>query len=176
MRWRTQGACSLVCGCRTVLGGGRGEVRARLGPACGTRLERRVLHGSRQWWTQGVYLCLHVALSWRGECVPLWPCTCKDCVLHRSRHEAPTDGASTCGCSTVRGGGDLKVRARLGHACGTRLESACLPWPCTCNVSCNGAAMKLRLMEQACGCSMVRGGVTDSRSRCMMQSGTQGPC
>ena len=32
----------------------------------------------------------------------------------------------------------------------------CLPTrPRTCNMCCNGAAVKLRLMEQACGCSAV---------------------
>ena len=28
----------------------------------------------------------------------------------------------------------------------------------TCDVICNGAALELRLVEQACGCSTVRGG------------------
>ena len=48
-------------------------------------------------------------------------------------------------------------------ASGTRAESACrCDHAPALNVVCNGAAMKLRLMEQACGgggcCTTVRGG------------------
>ena len=44
-------------------------------------------------------------------------------------------------------------------AFGTRMESACCRGQAPALiVVCNRAAMKLRLMEQACGCSTVRGG------------------
>ena len=67
-----------------------------------------------------------------------------------------------CGCSTVRGGGQLKVRA-LVSAAGTPVESACrhdhAPDTCCKRFDfATEAAIKLRLIEQACGCSMVRGG------------------
>ena len=47
----------------------------------------------------------------------------------------------------------------LVSASGTRMESACRRDQAPALiVVCNGAAMKLRLMEQACGCCTVRGG------------------
>ena len=65
-----------------------------------------------------------------------------------------------CGCSLLRGGGGLKVRGWL-----------CLPPALVCRVLAAmttrqlqvsafamNAVMKLRLVEQACGCSLVRGG------------------
>ena len=59
-----------------------------------------------------------------------------------------------CGCSTVRGVGSLQVRARLYHL--PSCEECLPPWPAACRLLCNEAAMKLRLVEQACGCSTVR--------------------
>ena len=51
----------------------------------------------------------------------------------------------SCGCSTVQGGQGLKVRACL---CVLHSGAKCLsPQSGTYNVSCNGAAVKLRLME-----------------------------
>ena len=96
-------------------------------------------------------------------------------MLANTDHQAPAtvvfcNGAAikfrlmeeqACGCSTVRGGQGLKVRAR--RFCRRHSElRVCLPtptrhlhWLC----SANGAAIKLRLMDkQACGCSTVRGG------------------
>ena len=70
-----------------------------------------------------------------------------------------------CGCSTVRGGGGLNalnVRARL---CLWHLIEYCLSQrSATCRMLSaiwfGGATTKLRLMEQGCGCSTVRGGGT----------------
>ena len=46
----------------------------------------------------------------------------------------------------------------LVSAAGTQMVE-CLPRrPRTCNVLCNEAAMKLRLMVHGCGCSAVQGG------------------
>ena len=93
-------------GCCTVRGGGRRKVRAR-------------------------HYCWHCG----GECLP--PAhqardTCRWCCLcNGSRHEAPTDRAElACGCATVRGGGRLKVRARLCRwdSSGDHLSFG----PCTC--------------------------------------------
>ena len=58
------------------------------------------------------------------------------------------------------------LRCEAGQVCKMRARSGlgqsgaeCLSLrPGTCNVSYNGAAMNLRLMDQACGCSTVRGG------------------
>ena len=76
--------------------------------------------------------------------------------LHRLIEQA-------CNCSTVRGRGRLKVRAASlplafrwralaarHEAPGTRHHARCLAFA-------TEAAMKLRLIEQACGCSTVRG-------------------
>ena len=87
-----------------------------------------------------------------------------------------------CGCSTVRGGGGFKrqVRARLcrWHSCG----GECLP-PTTTHLnlqvrlllqrSCR-RHVKLRLIEQACGCSTVRGrgGLKEDTRVCVLVSGT----
>ena len=76
--------------------------------------------------------------------------TCTDCVLQRSRHEAPTDRASLRRL--------LHGARRTGTqgACsslppGTQMQSACRPEQAPALIVwCNGAAMKLRLMEQAC--------------------------
>ena len=65
-----------------------------------------------------------------------------------------------CRCSTMRGAGRLKVRARL-CSLHSRVESACHQnhAPAGGFAFASDAAMKkLRLMEQACGCSTVRGG------------------
>ena len=63
-----------------------------------------------------------------------------------------------CGCSMVRGGGRLKVCA---HLCLWHLSGECLPprsRTCRCLPLFVGAAMKLRLIEQACSCGTVQGG------------------
>ena len=67
--------------------------------------------------------------------------------------EQACDGAARCMV-------DRDARCVLVSAFGTRVQIAChhdhAPALIVC---CNGAAMKLRLMEQACdGCSTVRGG------------------
>ena len=94
-------------------------------------------------------------------------------MLANTDHQAPAtvvfcNGAAiklrlmeeqACGCSTVRGGQRLKVRV-LVSADGTRgadnlLANTDDQAPALV-VFCNGAAIKLRLMEeQACGCSTV---------------------
>ena len=60
---------------------------------------------------------------------------------------------------------DLKcVLVSASHTCGEE----CLPprpGTCKCVCLCNGAAMKLRLMEQACGCSVMGGGGFKVRAR-----------
>ena len=89
-----------------------------------------------------------------AECLPPRPGgTCNDCVRRRSRHEAPSEGASV---KNPRCEADMFARCVLVSASGTRVQSACRLRSGTCNVSCNGAAMKLRQMEQACGCSKVQ--------------------
>ena len=118
---------------------------------------------------QGACSSLPLALPWRR-------------VLHaaRTRHEAPgrwrsafaTEAATklrlveqACGCSTVRGGGGLMQGAcsslplalpwrRVLHAARTRHEAPSR-WR---SAFATEAATKLRLIEQACGCSTVRGG------------------
>ena len=116
-------------GCSTVRGGQGLKVRARL---CFLALRCRVLAAPTKQHLQ--------------------------CVLQRSRNEAPTDGASLrrllhgarwtgtqCACSSLPPG--------------TQMQSACRPEQAPALVVvCNGAAMELRVMEQACdGCSTVRG-------------------
>ena len=118
-----------ACECCTVQGGGGRKVRARV---C--------------LWHSG------------ADCLPPRPRTCTDCVLQRSRNEAPTDGASLRRL--------LHGARRTGTqgACsslppGTRVQIACRPDQAPALVVvCNGAAMKLSLMEQACGCCTVQGG------------------
>ena len=75
-----------------------------------------------------------------------------------------------CGCFTVRGGGRLKVRARLGR---WHSDGECLPLVVRHQGPAGGIvfameaamklrliaqAMKLRLIKQACGCFTVGGG------------------
>ena len=59
-------------------------------------------------------------------------------------------------------------------ASGTRVQSACrLDHAPAMFVSCDGAAMKLRLMEQACGCTTVHDAVGDARCVLVSASGTR---
>ena len=60
-----------------------------------------------------------------------------------------------CGCSTVRGAGELQVHSRL---CRRHIGRECLPpRPAACSLVCNRATKKLQLVEHACSCSAVRG-------------------
>ena len=110
----------------------------------------RLLHGARPWPTQGACSSLRVALRWR-VLAPRQQASAGGFVF-------ATEAAiklrlvieQDCGCSTVRGGGRLKVRARLGR---WHSDGEC------CFVFATEAAIKLRLViEQDCGCSTVRGG------------------
>ena len=111
-----------------------------------------------------VCLCLP-ALGWRVLAAPQ-PRTCTDCVLQRSRHNAPNDGASTRLLAGLRVLGHRHLHCVLhwSHRHEAPSDEASLRLldstrrrrtqaPCTCNILCIGATiMKLRLMEQACGC------------------------
>ena len=85
--------------------------------------------------------CLPPALGWR---VLATATTHLQCGLHRSQHQAPTDGASLRLLDSER-------RRRTQSTCVLVSASA------TCNVVI-GAAIKLRLVEQACSSTTVRGG------------------
>ena len=67
-----------------------------------------------------------------------------------------------CTCSTMHGGGGLKVRARLcfclWHSRWRVLAAMTRHLQVVC-LCCDGAAVKLRaLIEQACTCSTMHGG------------------
>ena len=99
-----------------------------------------VLHCAKRRRTQGACLSLPLALEWK---VPVaLPCNLR--LL---------EGA--CGCFTVLCINRSKLRARLYR--GTRMQSACRRDQPPAAVLCNGAAMNVRLIEQAGGCTTVRG-------------------
>ena len=130
----------------------------------------RLLHGARPWPTQGACSSLRVALRWR-VLAPRQQASAGGFVF-------ATEAAiklrlvieQDCGCSTVRGGGRLKVRARLGR---WHSDGECLPLVVRHQGPAGGIvfameaamklrliaqAMKLRLIKQACGCFTVGGG------------------
>ena len=105
-------------------------------------------------------------------------------ALQRSRHQAPTDRASLQLLHGVCGAGGLEVNgledgARLCRRHSSGLCFAALqPGTCRCVRLCNGAATKLRLIEQSCDCSIVRGagvlevnGLEDGARLCRRHSG-----
>ena len=93
------------------------------------------------------------------------------CLCNRSRHGAPTDRASLRLLHGARRRRSLKVRARL---CRWHSSGECLPPRTTHHAPAGGfafateAAMELRLIEHACGCSTVRDG--GGASRCVLVS------
>ena len=94
-----------------------------------------------------------------GECLP--PRTRHlqvVCLCNGSRHGAPTDRARLRLLHDARPRPSQHVHV-LVVAAGTRVESACRQAPGTCRWFgfATEAAMELRLIEQACGCSMMRG-------------------
>ena len=135
-----------MCGCSTVRGGGP-ATQSACARLCRRHSERRV-------------------------CLPPRPGTCNGCVLQRSRHQAPTAGASL---RLLHGARRTRTQGAFARLCRRHMEwsSACQHRPDTCNVSSNGAAIKLRLLEElACGCSTVRGQLTKSVLVCA--AGTRG--
>ena len=81
-----------------------------------------------------------------GECLPPRPPTCRVlCLCNGSRHEAPTGRASL----------RLLHSARQRQTQGAWLVSAWDTLSAECFAFATEAAMKLRLIEQACGCSTV---------------------
>ena len=118
-----------ACGCSMLRGGGGLKVRARV----------ETVHAAA---TRHIHV----------------QCVCSG-LLQWSCHAASTGRASgRCGCLTVRSAGGLRVRAQL-LTFNSRVQSDCRRDQAHAMCSfCNGAAMKLRLVEQACGCSKVRGG------------------
>ena len=132
------------------------------------RASSQLLHGARQRPTQGACSSLPLALRWRvlaarhhalGTRLSRWACYCNGSghaaptdraslqLLHRARRrptQRPNQGACSCLCLWPSGGQRLPPAPRHNTPVGA------LPTqrkPC----------MQLRLIEQACGCSTVRG-------------------
>ena len=113
------------------------------------RASLRLLHSARQRRTQGACSCLCL---WHSDAATTHLAKCFTFATEAAMQLGLIGQA--CGCCTGRGGGRLKVRARVS-ASGPRvlrLGSLQVPW-----LSDEGT-MRLRLIEQACGWSMVRGG------------------
>ena len=168
-----------ACSCSTLRDGGEVKVRARLclcqtprpstlagvclcsvaavklrqiEQACG-----RLLLGARRMRTQSPCSSLPLALEWRVLAAATrhvhW-----FAIVRWNRYKARTDRARLRLLhGAKRGGGGLEVRARL--CCLWHLSGECLPpRPATCRrlPLFGGAATKLGLIEQGCGCSTVR--------------------
>ena len=159
MKFRGRGGLKVLA--RLLLGHSDGKClppRLRTCTNCGLRNESR--HEAPTWLLCGV--------RWRrtqGACSFLFFFnTCTDCGLHNgSRHEAPTNWCSSklaaaMRCYAVRGGGGLKMRARL---CRRHSGQECLPPSNQEHAGFFAFATeppcKLRLMEQACGSCTVQG-------------------
>ena len=120
------------------------------------RARLQLLDRVRRRLTCGACLSLPPALVWKNTCrLVARPAVCL-CTVHWSCHEALTGRASLWLLDGMRGGDGLKVHA---PPCHWHSSVKCLPpRPAACSVVCKRDAMKLRLVEQACSCSTVRGG------------------
>ena len=147
------------------------------------RASLRLLHGACCRHTLGACSSLSAALGRRVLAAPTRHLQDGVLSLQCSRHEVANEhtggvclppcqahagvrlcnGAATklrlveqyCGCSTVHGASGHEVRARL---CRWHLDGECLPRTDQAPQAfwlCNGAAIKLRLIELACSCSTV---------------------
>ena len=145
----------------------------------------RVLHGARRrrrQRPQGACSSLPLAREWRVIASPtrdLQQDSACLLSLQPSRHEAPTDRPSLRLLAPLHCARRRK-RQRTPGACSslplalkwrviagpTRHQSACrhdqAPAASSACILGNQAAMKLRLIDQACGCSTVRGGGSGS--------------
>ena len=129
------------------------------------RASLRLLHGARRRPTQGACLSLPLALRWRVLAASSHARVCGLVFCDGSRHDAPTDRASlrllhgarrrpTQGaCLSLPLALQRRVLAATTrhHARGTCKANGGLPLQ-------RAAGIKLRLIQQACGCFTVRGG------------------
>ena len=138
--------------------------------ACGLPLQRSrhqaptdraslwLLHGVRCRRTRGACSSLSAALGCRVIAAPTRHlqvlCLCNGAATKLRLVEL------ACDCSTVCGAGGLEVNELEVRApiCRRHSSAHCLPHPNqapACVRLCNGAAIKLRLVELACDCSTV---------------------